>query len=35
VAGAGAASVGFLGKAYYHSPSRENGLVLVGTFRKP
>jgi hypothetical protein len=29
-AGAGVASLGFLGKAYYHNPSRENGLVLVG-----
>ena len=29
-AGAGIASLGFLGKAYYHNPSRENGLVLVG-----
>ena len=29
-AGAGVASLGFLGKAYYHHPSRENGLVLVG-----
>lgn len=31
--GAGAAgltSLGFLGKAYYHNPSQENGLVLVG-----
>jgi hypothetical protein len=24
------ASLGFLGKAYYHNPSKENGLVLVG-----
>ena len=23
-------SPGFLGKAYYHNPSKENGLVLVG-----
>ena len=29
-AGAGIASLGFLGKAFYHNPSRENGLVLVG-----
>ncbi|MBO0358413.1 DUF4280 domain-containing protein [Hymenobacter sp. BT186] len=29
-AGAGVASLGFLGKAYYYNPSRENGLVLVG-----
>jgi hypothetical protein len=29
-AGAGVASLGFLGKAYYHNPSKENGLVLVG-----
>ncbi|PJJ61100.1 DUF4280 domain-containing protein [Hymenobacter chitinivorans] len=29
-AGASVASLGFLGKAYYHNPSRENGLVLVG-----
>ena len=27
---AGGASLGFLGKAYYHNPSKENGLVLVG-----
>ena len=29
-AGAGVASLGFLGKAYYHNPSKANGLVLVG-----
>ena len=29
-AGAGVGSLGFLGKAYYHNPSKENGLVLVG-----
>ncbi|HEX8325915.1 MAG TPA: PAAR-like protein [Hymenobacter sp.] len=29
-AGAGVASLGFLGKACYHNPSQENGLVLVG-----
>ena len=28
--GAGLASLGFLGKAFYHNPSQENGLVLVG-----
>ena len=27
---AGVGSLGFLGKAYYHNPSKENGLVLVG-----
>ncbi|MBC8155887.1 MAG: DUF4280 domain-containing protein, partial [Bacteroidetes bacterium] len=27
---AGLTSLGFLGKAYYHNPSQENGLVLVG-----
>ena len=29
-AGAGVVSLGFLGKAYYHNPSKANGLVLVG-----
>jgi hypothetical protein len=29
-AGAGLTSVGYTGKAYYHNPSTENGLALVG-----